>query len=354
MSSPLLLQLLMPLLLALAFLCAFLVYVAIRYTPIVGRIFEEKPLFLPLRVPPLENDGEEARFLTADGVEIAGTYLGARTRTRAGVVVFCHEYLSNRWSCVPYTDSLRDLGFDVFTFDFRNHGDSGRDAVYQPLQWVTDHETKDLHAALTYLRTRPDHDDAGFALFGVSRGGGTALVAAAKQRDVWGVITDGAFPTKGTMLAYILRWAEIYVGSEFLWKRMPLFIFAFIGWMGRVASQRRLHCRFPDIERAVARIAPRPWLMIHGEKDAYIGTPIAKRLFAEARAPKELWIVPKAKHNRCREVEPKVYAARLAEFLRQSAPRRLPATSEPLPTTPARASDLSSSGVFGGPAGALA
>ncbi len=52
--------------------------------------------------------------------------------------------------------------------------------------------------------------------------------------------------------------------------------------------------------------------MIHGEKDAYIGPDIARALFAEAREPKELWIVPKAKHNRCREVAPDEYAARSA------------------------------------------
>ena len=41
-------------------LVAFLVYVVIRYTPIIGRIFEEKPLFLPLRVPPAGDDGATA------------------------------------------------------------------------------------------------------------------------------------------------------------------------------------------------------------------------------------------------------------------------------------------------------
>ena len=103
---------------------------------------------------------------------------------------------------------------------------------------------------------------------------------------------------------------------------MPTWIFQFVAWAGRVRSERRLNCRFPDVERAVARLAPRPWLMIHGEKDAYIGPAIARTLFAEASEPKELWIVPKAKHNRCREVEPEAYAERVVGFLRRFAPRR--------------------------------
>lgn len=322
MPTSSLLILLVPTLVALGMLAVFLIHVAIRYAPIVGRIFEDSPLFLPLRVPPLQNDGETVTFSTKDGLKLAGTYLTARTKSRLGVLVFCHEYLSDRWSYRPYTDYLRDLGFDIFTFDFRNHGQSEKDSQYKPLQWVTDHEKADLQGALAYLRSRPDRDPAGFGLFGISRGGGTALVTAASDPSVWGVITDGAFPTRGTMLAYILRWAEIYVGSPRLWKRMPLWVFAYVGWTGRMKSQRNLRCHFPDVERAVARLAPRPWLMIHGGKDAYIGPEIARLLFAEAREPKEMWIVPGAKHNRCREVQPEAYAERITAFLGRVAPRR--------------------------------
>lgn len=332
MPSNTTLLILAPLVVALAVLVAFLIYAAIRYAPIIGRIFEEKPLFLPLRAKRAA-DGEDVRFTTADGIELAGTYFRERAGRRAGVVVFCHEFLGDRWSCQPYADHLRDRGFDVFTFDFRNHGESGHDPIYRPLQWVTDHEVNDLRAALAYLRSRPDCDPAGVGLFGISRGGGTGLVVAADEPTVWGVVTDGAFPTRGTMLAYILRWAEIYVSNPFLWRKMPLWVFQFLGWVGRIRSEKRLACRFPDVERAVARLAPRPWFMIHGEKDAYIGPDIARALFAEARDSKELWIVPGAKHNRCREVQNGAYLGRVAEFFAKSAPRRasLAAKVSPVP-----------------------
>jgi pimeloyl-ACP methyl ester carboxylesterase len=333
--SSTLLLVLSPAILALAVVAAFLVYVAVRYSPIINRIFEEKPMFLPLRLKP-EERGESVRFRTEDGLELSGSYFRARTETRAGVLVFCHEYLSDRWSFRPYTDHLRDQGFDIFSFDFRNHGESASDPGYNPLQWVTDHEVRDLRAALAYLRTRPDRDPADVGLFGVSRGGSTALVVAASEPSVWGVVTDGAFATRGTMLAYILRWAEIFVGNPYLWKGMPLWVFQFLSWIGRLRSERRLNCRFPDVERAVSRLAPRPWLMIHGAKDAYIGPDIARTLFAEAREPKELWIVPKAKHNRCREVEPKAYALRVGAFFEQYAPRRAPQPAAPPAPVPVR------------------
>ena len=180
---------------------------------------------------------------------------------------------------------------------------------------------RDLRAALAYLRSRPDRDPAGFGLFGVSRGGGTALVVAADDPGVWGVVTDGAFPTRGTMNAYIQRWAEIYVSTGF-YRFLPTWIYIFVGWAARVRSEKRLSCRYPSIERAVSRLAPRPWLMIHGAKDTYIGPEIARSLFARAGEPKEFWLVPLAKHNRCREVQPEAYAERIKLFFGRYAPRR--------------------------------
>jgi alpha-beta hydrolase superfamily lysophospholipase len=331
--SPAVIFVLVPALAGVAALVAFLIYVSIRYSPIVARIFEETPMLLPLRAQPLV--GDDVSFSTADGIRLAGTYLPAQTEARAGVIVFCHEFLSDRLSAGPYCDGLREMGFDLFTFDFRNHGDSAQEAGHQPLLWVSDRDLTDLRAALDYLRSRPDADPAGFGLVGVSRGGGAALCVAAEDPGIWGVVTDGAFPTKGTMLAYILRWAEIYVGSRTIWRRMPLWIFAFVGWISRLRLQWRLGRRFPDLERAVAQLAPRPWMAIHGEKDAYIGPEIASALFARAGQPKELWIVAGAKHNRCREIEPAAYRHRLEEFFRNYAPRRPLARSEQTEPSPA-------------------
>ena len=55
-------------------------------------------------------------------------------------MVYCHEFLSDRWSYRPYIDRLRDLGFDVFTFDFRNHGESQSEPGYEPMHWASDRE----------------------------------------------------------------------------------------------------------------------------------------------------------------------------------------------------------------------
>ena len=55
MPTFLLLLIAIPLLVGLVAMGIFLLYTAIKYAPIIGRIFEEKPLFLPLRLPPLDD-----------------------------------------------------------------------------------------------------------------------------------------------------------------------------------------------------------------------------------------------------------------------------------------------------------
>jgi pimeloyl-ACP methyl ester carboxylesterase len=287
----------------------------------------ERPVLQPPRLTP-EDPGEPVTFPSQDGLMLAGSYFPARTSTRAGVLVYSHEFLSDRWSFAPYLDGLRDQGFDVFSFDYRNHGESAVDPSYEPIQYATNHEVDDLKAALAYLRSRPDHDPAGFGLFGVSRGGGAALLVGSTDADVWGVVTDGAFATKGTTTAYMIRWASIYVHRAWVLVFLPRFVYSFLGGVARRQCQRQLNCVFPSIERAVRRLSPRPWLQIHGERDAYIGTDIAEALFACAREPKEQWIVPNAKHNRCREVGPEAYARALSAFVDRYAPRR-PRVNQP-------------------------
>jgi len=135
---------------------------------------------------------------------------------------------------------------------------------------------------------------------------------------------------------FITRWAEIYVGTGHFWKLMPQALFEFLCWCSRVRTQIKLKCRYPSLERAARKLSPRPWMMIHGQKDAYISVEVARKLFNLAGEPKNFWIVPGAKHNRCREKDPALYAARVSAFIAEYAPRRpLPAAEpEPEPVTP--------------------
>jgi fermentation-respiration switch protein FrsA (DUF1100 family) len=43
---------------------------------------------------------------------------------------------------------------------------------------------------------------------------------------------------------------------------------------------------------AAALIAPTPLLVVHGDQDAFFPVDHAEQIYAAAREPKELWIVP--------------------------------------------------------------
>jgi len=284
-----------------------------RYTQFVVRIFEEKPLFIIPRGLPIEGS-QDVRLRTRDGLTLAGSYIPTTQGKRRGVVLFGTEYGSNRWSCSNYCRHLLDEGYDVFTFEFRSQGQSDPQPGYEPLQWVTDYEVEDMRAALAYLKKRPDADPRGIGFFGISRGGGAGIVAAAADPWVRCLVTDGAFATRTTMIPYMRKWASIYLSQKWLAGHIPGWVYSLVASyaLRKVAGRRR--CRFPNMERAIARLSPRPLLMIHGGEDTYIKPAIAQTLFGYAREPKEFWLVAGAKHNQALHVAGAEYRRRVAEF----------------------------------------
>jgi hypothetical protein len=156
--------------------CGFWTYVWFHYYPIVERLIGQVPLLVPEPSKPLTG-GEECEFRTADGLTLRGTYLRHRGDRRQGVILFGHELKGDRWNAVPYVTELLDAGFDVLTFDFRNHGASDVDPQYKPRPWITEFDATDVRAAVDYLASRPDADPRGIGILGISRAGGATLCA---------------------------------------------------------------------------------------------------------------------------------------------------------------------------------
>jgi pimeloyl-ACP methyl ester carboxylesterase len=300
-------------------------YLRWKYLHLVERIFQEKPLFVIPRGEPL-SDAEDVRFVGPDGLTLAGCYLST-PHARRGVILFGLEFGSNRWSCRPYCEHLVQAGFDVFAFEFRNQGDSASRADYEPLQWVTDFEVADTQAALAYLKSRSDADPRGVGLFGISKGAGAGLVAAADDPYVRCVITDGIFATYTTVVPYMRHWFRIYNHQYLVQGLMPSWYYGLIARVALRGIGRARGCHFASLEKAAPRLAPRPLLMIHGEGDTYIKPPIARALFARARAPKEFWLVPAAKHNQALQTAGEEYRRRVLEFFEQNLAD--PATPRP-------------------------
>jgi fermentation-respiration switch protein FrsA (DUF1100 family) len=290
-------------------------YLRWKYLHLMVRIFQEKPLFIVPRGQPLA-EAEEVRFPTTNGLTLSGCYLRTN-RPRRGVILFGLEFGSNRWSCGAYCEPLMQSGFDIFAFESRNQGSSDSQPGYEPLQWVTDYEVEDAKAALAYLKGRADADPRGIGLFGISKGAGACLFAAAKDPYVRCIVTDGVFATYTTLVPYMRHWFRIYNSRYILQGLVPSWYYGLIGLAGLRQIEQERRCHFPHLERSLPRLAPRPLLMIHGEGDTYIKPEMARALFERADQPKEFWLVEGAKHNQGLQIAPEEYPRRVLAFFEQ-------------------------------------
>lgn len=283
-----------------------------RYVPFLVRIFQEKPLFIIPRGQPTD-EAEHVTLQSVDGLTLRGCYLKTREPQRKGVILFGLEYGSDRWACRQYCQHLVNSGYDVFCYEPRNQGDSDKDPAYEPLQWVTDKDVADMKTALKYLRNRPDADERGVGLFGISKGGSTGYLVAANEPGIRCIATDGAYATYTTVVPYMQRWIKIYSDRHLLQRVLPTWFYGLVGITGlnRVARIRGVN--YPSVEKAVSRLN-RPILMIHGENDTYIKPEMAKALYDRASGPKEFWLVPKAKHNQAIAIAEEEYQRRVVEF----------------------------------------
>jgi fermentation-respiration switch protein FrsA (DUF1100 family) len=235
---------------------------------------------------------------------------------------------------VPYTDFLREAGYDVCAFEPRGQGDSDGQPGYEPLQWVTEFDLRDTRAALAYLKGRPDADPRGVGFFGISKGGSAGVLVGARDPFVRCFVTDGIFAAHTTMVPYMRKWITIYSNRYVIQKLLPRWYYAFFANIGLRQVERDRGVRFPHLEWEMGRLAPRPLLMIHGEGDTYIKPEMAEALFDRARRPKEFWLVEKAKHNQAFHLAGDEYRRRVREFFLTHLPPPSPVDREPAKGVP--------------------
>jgi fermentation-respiration switch protein FrsA (DUF1100 family) len=202
----------------------------------------------------------------------------------------------------------------VFTFECRSQGDSDPVPGYEPLQWVTDIERDDMHSALAYLKGRPDANPRGIGFFGISKGAGAGVLAAAEDPYVRCIVTDGVFAAYTTMVPYMRKWISLYSPRHRLQRILPQWFYGLFTTPALRKIGKARGCRFLHVEPAFPPLAPRPLLMIHGGADTYIKPEMARSLFDLARPPKEFWLVEGAKHNQALQVAGEEYQRRVLDF----------------------------------------
>ncbi len=179
--------------------------------------------------------------------------------------------------------ALRDDGWNSLIFHYR--GCWGSQGLYT-FKTIPD----DVHAALDDLSSGryPQVDPARLVLIGHSMGGWAAILAAAadpraRAVAIYGSVTD---PRRPDFTAAI---AEV-AATEFT------------PWLpgltpdALVAQWRELDAAYAPVEQ-VARLAPRPLLVIYGQGDEAVPVEQSEALFERAGEPRRLAVHPEANHS---------------------------------------------------------
>ena len=214
-------------------------------------------------------------LVTEDGVPIDAVHMPG---PRDLAIVMAHGFTQSWQRSMVWTIARRfNLKAGVVTFDFRGHGRSGG------LSTLGDKEINDLDMAVHYAR------ELGYqkvAAVGFSMGASVVLRQAALRGGV-----DAVVSVSGPG-----RW--YYRGTE----PMRRVHFVVEKRLGRLIARQFLHTRIdphgwpvPDPlppAAAAERVSPVPLLIVHGDQDQFFPADHARQLYAAAREPKELWLIP--------------------------------------------------------------
>jgi hypothetical protein len=230
---------------------------------------------------------QEVTLRTEDGLDLAAWYVPSKNG--AAVIVF-----PGRGSRVPQARMLVRAGYGVLMLDMRGQGESEGDP--NVLGWDS---PNDLHAAIKFLRQRPDVEEGGIGGIGFSVGGEQMIQAAAENEALRAVVSEGAGARS--------RRETLLQGAE--------------GWLGlpTLAVQDLVMTVItggdapPSLKDLVARITPRPLFLIfatHGQG----GENLTPEYFAAAGPPKQLWEIESGGHTGGFAAEQKEYSRRVLRF----------------------------------------
>lgn len=220
-----------------------------------------------------------------------------RMGTRRPVVIVSHGHRGSRQDMLGIGSGLWREGFDVLLYDFRGNGDSGDGP-----QSLAHYEQQDLEAAVDLVaELRPA---APIHLVGFSMGAATSILVAARDPRIRRVVADSPFADLRGVVAATIGHLRL--------PPVPLLDLV------DHATRLRYGYRFADVEpiEAVAGIAPRPLLIVHGTGDSVIPVEHAHRLAAAAGEGSRLEVVEGVEHCGTYFADRPGHIARVASFLR--------------------------------------
>jgi len=225
--------------------------------------------------------------LEVDGIDIAGQLYLPDGDGPCPTVCACHGIPAGipdptDRGYASLAGKISPHGFAVFIFNFRGAGASGGNL--DMLGW-----TRDLGAVIDYLYALPRVDKACLSLLGFSAGAAVSVYAAAQDKRVSAVVAC-ACPAEFNLVSI---------------ADSPPALVSHFRSIGAIrdddfpASAKGWFNGFEQVKPVdyIARIAPRPLLLVHGSRDETVEVGHAHRLYARAGEPKQLAIVEGAGHR---------------------------------------------------------
>ncbi len=239
-------------------------------------------------------------FKAADGIRLKGWWVPAETNS-SKTILLMHGWGMNRSDILYHTHFLRDIGYNLFYFDFRAMGESG--GIMNSIGYL---ELRDVRAAIEFLKKTYPAQCQKIGLYGLSLGGMVALTETARNPEIACVVAEAAYYSYRRVVS---RWAWVHYRIPYF-PLIPVMLHYVRRNLG--ANPERYSPKY-----TISKIAPRPVFLIHGRQDNLVPAAHARRLYRQAGEPKELWLVPGAKHNKCGEMGGFEYKQRLADFFRK-------------------------------------
>jgi uncharacterized protein len=226
--------------------------------------------------------------------KVSGWYIPCPGATTT--ILVCPGYRTRMADTLGISAHLWKAGHNVLAFEYYGHGLE----VGTPVT-LGYREIGDFLGAVAYAKERAPQNHLGVIAY--SMGAAVAIMACARNNDVEALIVDSAFASHLSVVDYNFRRAFHLPSAPFAW------VADYLLWW-------RAGYRFHQVEplRDIARIAPRPILIIHGGKDSIVDPRDATLLYAAAQEPKELWFLPSADHCGAYFEDRQAYVKKVNDF----------------------------------------
>jgi fermentation-respiration switch protein FrsA (DUF1100 family) len=238
---------------------------------------------------------EEVTFAPLYGShQVSGWYIPHPQATTT--IIICPGYRGKRADVLGISAYLWRAGHNILAFEYYGHG-----TVVGKSVTLGYREINDFLGAVVYARRRAPQAHLG--AIGYSMGASVALMACARTTEVEALVADSGFATHRSVIDYAVR-------------RTLHLPFALFDWITDLLLWWRAGYHFHQVEplRDIARIAPRPVLLIHGLKDSVVDPHDAPLLYQAAGEPKELWLLPDVEHCGAYFADRVAYTEKVANF----------------------------------------